>query len=198
MNTYIILRGIYNPLVRVWSVWLATLTIQGRELWSYPVSKRLPTFGLMTLSLFWWRFALVTFGRSSLTKLFENDSVENSLGSNWIPRLFYEEIGSRIRDGIYQTKWRAVANTKSPARTRPENIYVKEEIQDVQYLHGSRIIYSFNKFFNTLRKRKWMNCIIMFLVWISLQQRMIWKNLIVPWIFDSTMTKSSFTSYWSD
>ena len=32
LNTYIIIRGIYNSLVRVWSMWLSTLMSQRREI----------------------------------------------------------------------------------------------------------------------------------------------------------------------
>ena len=67
-------------------------------------SKRLLTFGLLTSYFFWWLFALVNVGNASLPNLVGNDSVENSWVANWIPRSFYEEMGSRIGDGIYQTK----------------------------------------------------------------------------------------------
>ena len=43
-------------------------------------------------------------GSASLPNLVGNNSVENSLGENWIPILLYEETGSHIGDGIYQTK----------------------------------------------------------------------------------------------
>ena len=36
-----------------------------------------------------------------------------------MPRLFYEEIGSRIGDSIYNKKERAGENPESPARTWP-------------------------------------------------------------------------------
>ena len=61
-------------------------------------------------------------------------------------------------------KLRASANPESPPRNQPGKIYMKEEIQDGQYSHGNRMIYSFNEFLNPLRKRKAMNCIIMLLV----------------------------------
>ena len=53
------LQGIYNPFVRVRSVWFATSTRQVIEFWSYPVSEILPTFGLLTSYFVWWWFALV-------------------------------------------------------------------------------------------------------------------------------------------
>ena len=91
LNTYIILREIYNTLVQVRSVCLATLTRQGRYPWSYPVSERLLTFGLLTSYFFWWRFVLVTVAHGCLPNLVGDGTVENSWGENWIPRLFYEE-----------------------------------------------------------------------------------------------------------
>ena len=65
-------------------------------------------------------------------------------------------------------KTRAGANPESPARTQPGKIYMKYALPDGQYSHGNRMNYSFNVFFNTLRKRRVMNCIIMFLNWIIL------------------------------
>ena len=58
----------------------------------------------------------MTVGRSCLPNLVGDGTVENSWGANWIPRLFYKEIGSRIAFGIYQEKARAGANTESPAK----------------------------------------------------------------------------------
>ena len=78
------LRGIYNPFVRVRYVWFATSTRQGRELWSYPVSERLPTFGFLSLYFFWWQFALVTVGRTSIPYLVGNNTVKNSWYVNCI------------------------------------------------------------------------------------------------------------------
>ena len=43
--------------------------------------------------------------------------------------------------------------------------------------HSNIMIYYFNKFFNTIRKIRVMYCIILFLVWMSLQHRMTWKSL---------------------
>ena len=56
-----------------------------------PFSERLLTFGLLTSYFFWWQFALVTVERASIPNLVGNDTVENSWGANWIPRLFDEE-----------------------------------------------------------------------------------------------------------
>ena len=85
------LREIYDPLVRVQYVWLATLMRHGRELWIQPGSERLLNFGLLTSYFFWWRFAPVAVGRGCLPKLVGDGTAENSWGANWIPRLFYEE-----------------------------------------------------------------------------------------------------------
>ena len=45
-----------------------------------------------------------------------------------------------------------------------EQIYAKEAIQDGQSSHRNIMFFSFNEFFNTLRERKVMNFIIIFLV----------------------------------
>ena len=58
----------------------------------------------------------------------------------------------------------AGANSESLARTQTGKIYVKHTLPNVQYSHGNRMHYSFNKYFDTLRKRRVTNCIIMFLV----------------------------------
>ena len=54
-----------------------------------------------------------------------------------------------------------------------ERIYVKYTLPDGQYSHRNRMNYSFNEFFNILRKIRVMNFIIMFLVLMIIQQRMI-------------------------
>ena len=96
--------------------------MHGRDIWSYPFSKRLLTFGLLTSYFLWWQFVLVTVRRASIPCLFGDDTVENSWGENWIPRLFYEEIGSRIGDVIYQTKsksgWKSRISCKNSARKK--------------------------------------------------------------------------------
>ena len=56
------------------------------------------------------------------------------------------------------------ANPETPARNSQEQIFVKEAIKDGKSPHGNIMIYSFNIFFNTIRKRKVVNYIIMFLV----------------------------------
>ena len=61
-------------------------------------------------------------------------------------------------------KSRVGENLESPPRTQPGKIYAKYALPVGNYSHGNRIIYSFNEFFNTLRKIKVMNCIITFLI----------------------------------
>ena len=75
----------------VWSVCLAILTRQVRELLIYPVSKRLTTFGFFTSYFFWWQFSPVTAGCGCVPNLVGDVTVKSSGGENWIPRLFYEE-----------------------------------------------------------------------------------------------------------
>ena len=104
-------------------MWLATLTRQGIYIWSYPVSKILLTFGFLTSYFFWWRFSLMTVGRTSIPNLFGNYSVENSWGANWIPRLFYEEIVLRIRDGIYQKKIKSGCKSRISCKKSARNKY---------------------------------------------------------------------------
>ena len=82
-------------MVRFRYVWLAVLTRQRREFWSYRVSKRIPTFGLLTSYFVWCRFALVTVGCACLLNVVWNNTIENSWGVNWIPRLSYEEYTIR-------------------------------------------------------------------------------------------------------
>ena len=45
-----------------------------------------------------------------------------------------------------------------------KQIYVNYAFPDGNSSYGNRMNYSFNMFFNTLRNRRLMNCIILFLV----------------------------------
>ena len=174
-------------------MWLATLTRQGRGIWRYPGSEILPTFGLLNFYLSWWRFAPVTVGCVCLPNLVGDGIVENSWGANWIFILFIL-LGNRITHRIWylpdkKQEWVQIHNILQ--ELSQEQIYVKEYFQDGQSSHRNRIIYPFNEFLNTLRKMKVMKYISTFLVWTSVQQRMIRKKPILPWFFDFTLKKTS-------
>ena len=60
-----------------------------------------------------------------------------------------------------------------------------------QYSNKKEMNYSLNKLFNTLRSWRVNIFIIMFLVWMILQQRIISNNYIVNWLLYLTLTKIS-------
>ena len=62
------------------------------HLWFHgPVSEILLIFGSLNFYLLWWKFAVVTVGRASIPNYVGENTVQNSWGANWIPRLFYKE-----------------------------------------------------------------------------------------------------------
>ena len=84
------------------------------------------------------------------------------------------------------THWRWYLPDKNQERVQIHNllqeliqrkIYVKYTLPVGKYSHRNRMKYLFKKLFNILRIWKVNIFIIMFLVWMSLQQRIIWKIL---------------------
>ena len=92
---------------------------------SFEVSQSLKITYLLVFDFvfFWWQFALVTVGRGCLPNLVGDGTVENSRGANWILRLFYEEIGSHIGDGIYQKKSKSGCKSRISCKNSSRNKY---------------------------------------------------------------------------
>ena len=61
-------------------------------------------------------------------------------------------------------KARAGENPESPARTQPGKIYVKYALPVGQVSHRNIMNYLLNELFNTFKKMRVINCIIIFLV----------------------------------
>ena len=72
-----------------------------------------------------------------------------------------------------------------------KQIYVKYTLPVRQSPQSNIMNYLFNKLFYNLKKRRVNISIIMFLVWMSLQKRMIRKKHTVNWLFYFTLKKIS-------
>ena len=147
-------------------------------------------FGLLTSYFFWWWFALVTVGRASLPSLVGNDSVENSWGANWIPRLFYEEIGSRIGDGIYYTKIKSGCKSRIYCKNSARNKYTWRKQSRTASLHTGTGLFIHSMSSSKL-SGKWKRWIALSSSWFEWVFNRGWyeKNIIVIWLFDFTLTK---------
>ena len=93
---------------------------------------------------------------------------------------FKRRNGSEIRSEDHalemvftRQKSRVGANPESLPRTQPVKIYMKYALPVGKSSHRDRMNYLFKELFNTLRNSRFMNCIIVFLILMSLQQRMI-------------------------
>ena len=107
----------------------------------------------------------MTFGHASLPKLVGDNCVKTVEVQTEYLEYFTRKQDHALDMLFTRQKARAVANPEPPAGTPTgTNIYVKYALPDGHSSHKSTINYSFNKFFNTLRKRRVMNCIIFFLV----------------------------------
>ena len=173
-------------------MWLATFTRQGKDPWSYTVSKRILTFGLLTLyfsgdGLHLWLLGALVYLTLLGTTLLKTVEVQTEYLD------YYTRKYDHTLEMVFtrQTS-RGGANPESPSRTHPET-----SIREIRT--PSRTVFTQKQ--NELFIEKVLQCcqdvpgselnLFLFLVWMSLKQKEVWKKPIIPWLFDFIQTKTS-------
>ena len=160
-------------------------------------------FGLLTWYFVYWWFTLLTVERSHLTFSDRNRDHWKQLRCILnIQRLTAEDsifwfdlCGCIIAEDhalkmVFTRKKQdriLILNIIQEISTK--SIYVNYKLPVGKSSHRNRTNYSFKKLFKMLRFWRVKCFVIVFFVWMSLQQRMVFKKSLVKWLFDITLTK---------